>query len=108
MEVSLKKTAIPFLTISLNCIKLVPITRNKRLCREEEELQAFIDYLNTDTKEPFLRNVLIELKSGVAVDDPFFLAYNVFNISAIHTQEEQLQMVNILIIFHVFQQSFTF
>ena len=105
---SFKENTIPFLTISQDRMKLAPRTRNTRLLSEEEELQEFIDYLKKDIKEPFLRDVLIELKSGVAADDPFFLAHSVFNVSARHTQEEQLQMVKILIMFHSFRQSSTF
>ena len=59
-------------------------------------------------KTTLLRDVLIKLKSVVTVDDPVFLAYNVFNISARHTEQEQLQMVNTLTMFYGFPQSSCF
>ena len=51
---------------------------------------------------------MIELKSAVTVDNPIFLAYDVFSISATHTEEEQLQMVNTLTMFYGSQQSSPF
>ena len=88
-------------------MELARRTRNARLLSEEQELQEFIDDLKKNIKEPFLRDVLIELKSAVTVDDPIFLAYDVFNIFARHT-EEQLHMVNTLTMFYSSQQSSCF
>ena len=64
--------------------------------------------LKKNIKEPFLRDILIKLKSAVTIDNPIFLAYDVFNISARHTEEEQLQMVNMLTMFYGSQQSSSF
>ena len=64
--------------------------------------------LKKNIKEPFLREVMIELKSAVTADDLIFLAYDVCNISARHTEEEQLIMVNTLKMFYGSQQSPSF
>ena len=50
---------------------------------------------------------MIELKSAVTADDVIFLAYDVCNISARHT-EEQLLMINMLKMFYGSQQSPSF
>ena len=81
---------------------------NTRLLSEEQELQELIDDFKKNIKEPFLRDILIKLKSAVTIDNPIFLAYDVFNISARHTEEEQLQMVNMLTMFYGSQQSSSF
>ena len=65
-------------------------------------------FLKKNIKQLFLRDILIKLKSAVTVDSSIFLAYDVFNISARHTEEEQLHMVNTLTMFYGFQQSSTF
>ena len=100
-----KENVVPFLTISRNHMELVHRTRSTRLLSEEQELQEFIDDLKKNIKEPFLRDVLIELKSAVTVDNPIFLKYDALNISARHTEEEQLQMVYPLTMFYSSQQS---
>ena len=55
-------------------MKLAPRTRNARLLSEEEELfeEKLIDHLKKDTKEPFLKDVLIKFKSDIGIDSPFF------------------------------------
>ena len=95
-----KENAVPFLTISQNHMGLAWRIRNTRLLSEEEELQEFNDdFFLKKIKEPFPRDAPIELKSIFTVDDPIFLVYDVFNISARYTEEEQLQMVNTLTMF---------
>ena len=90
-------------------MELAQRKRNTRLLSEEQELQELIDDLKKKhIKEPFLRDILIKLKSAVTIDNPIFLAYDVFNISARHTEEEQLQMVNMLTMFYGSQQSSSF
>ena len=85
-------------------MELARRTRNTRLLSEELELQDSIDDFKKNIKKTFLRDVLIELKSAVTVDDPNFLAYDVL-IFLLDTQDEQLQMVNTLTMFYGSQQS---
>ena len=58
-------------------MELARRTRNTRLLSEELELQDFIDDFKKNIKKTFLRDVLIELKGAVTVDDPNFLAFDV-------------------------------
>ena len=59
-------------------------------------------------KEPFLRDVLVELKKQITIDDPIFQAFDVFNVADSHSQVEKLEMINTLKMFYGSEQSSSF
>ena len=59
-------------------------------------------------KEPFLRDVLVELKKQITIDDPIFQAFDVFNVADSHSQEEKLEMINTLKTFYASEQPSSF
>ena len=103
-----KEHAMEFLKTSQDCLELVRRTRGSRLLDKDEDLQQYINVFKTNVKEPFLRDVLVELKKQITIDDPIFQEFDVFNVADSHSQEEKLEMINMLKMFYGSQQSSSF
>ena len=82
------KFAPEFFQASLERMAFARRMQNTNLMDHDDEIHNKINLFKQEIKQPFLEAVLRELALAMNVDDPVFIAFDVFNPSAKLNQEE--------------------
>ena len=75
---------------------------------EEETIEKSIAHSNLEIKKPFLTQLIQELDLALQLDDPVFLAFDVFNVTSTFTETERFNKIKVLLEFHGMPKSSTF
>ena len=87
--------AVQFLTVAKERMALV-----LRLCGREDVLAEdkadCINRFHQQVKAPFMAALIKELQNVLQINDPVFLAFNVFNVTTKYSFQERSEHVNVL------------
>ena len=87
--------AVQFLTVAKERMALV-----LRLCGREDVLAEdkadCINRFRQQVKAPFMAALIKELQNVLQINDPVFLAFNVFNVTTKYSFQERSEHVNVL------------
>ena len=82
--------------------------QDNNLLGEEKTTEERIAHINLEIKKPFLTELIEELDQALQLDDPIFLALDVFNITFTFTDTERFDKIKVLLEFYGTPKSSTF
>ena len=82
--------------------------QDNNLLGEEKTTEERIAHINLEIKKPFLTELIQELDQALQLDDPIFLALDVFNITFTFIDTERFDKIKVLLEFYGTPKSSTF
>ena len=82
--------------------------QDNNLLEEEKTTEERIAHFNLEIKKPFLTELIQELDQALQLEDPIFLAFDVFNITFTFTDTECFDKIKMLLEFYGTPKSSTF
>ena len=105
---SFKDNVVQFLRMSREQMELARQLRDNHLLGEEETIEERLAYFNMEIKKTFLTELIQELDQALQLNDPVFLAFDVFNVTSSFTESERLDKIKVLLEFYGTPKSSTF
>ena len=97
--------ALNFLKISEERMALGRRLRNNDLIDPDESLNERISKFIREIKTPFMAQLITELDTALQLNDPVFLAFDVFNVTTTFTENIRIQNIKVLSNFYGSAQS---
>ena len=92
---SFSEHAVQFLTVAKERMALARRLRGREDVLEEDEADR-INRFRQQVKAPFMTALIEELQNALQINDPVFLAFDVFNVTTKYSFQERIEHVNVL------------
>ena len=92
---SFSEHAVQFLTVAKERMALAHRLRGREDVIEEDEADL-INCFRQQVKAPFMTTLIEELQNALQINDPVFLAFDVFNVTTKYSFQERIEHVNVL------------